>query len=411
MLMNDRKKKSALLAVFSFVTFLVVTGILSVPAEAQEWPDIFDPTQLRTLNLEMDPLDWDMIQNDLTFDIEKPAWFWLDGEDSILVGVRHKSSDALNGSPDFLKVALKIDINEYVPGQVWHNLKKLSLENGDDVDVLAEGFAWRLHHVANCAEGYGYTHSPAYASWVKLYINGYYTGVYVNAEQRDKQFLKNRLLYVAGETWLYKKVGSDYTRLDVGVGNSPTLEALCYSPFADDPTCSTSPPDTLAAELPLLINMQSMLTMAAVNTFAQNPDALFTHGKNVYFADFLGGRTRMHIPWDQDSALSETMPEIYPSGGKYSDTLLAVPEFRDQYTQIMYDLLDGPFAETDLTAFLNATEVLLTSALNADPNNQIPEGETVADRFDELRSWVTNRRAQAYSLLDLLTDATIPDVE
>jgi|ETNmetMinimDraft_26_1059896.scaffolds.fasta_scaffold573529_1 hypothetical protein len=38
-------------------------------------------------------------------------------------------------------------------------------------------------------------------------------------------------------------------------------------------------------------------------------------------------------------------------------------------------------------------EPVLTSALSADLNNQIPAGKTVADLFDELRSWVSTRIA------------------
>ncbi|NIO28917.1 MAG: hypothetical protein GTO29_10250 [Candidatus Latescibacteria bacterium] len=408
--MNGRKTKAAQLAVFGFVTFLVISAVFSAPAGAQAWPAFFDPNQLLTLNLQMDPADWDTVQNDLTFDIAKPAWFWLDGEDSILVGVRRKSCDALGGSPHFLKVSLKIDINEYVPAQIWHSLKKLSLENGDDVDVVSEGFSWYLHELATYPDGYGYTHSAGNASWVKLYINGYYTGVYINTEQRDKQFMRNRLLYISGETWLYKNVSDNVTRLEFGFGNSPTYQALCYQPFADTATCPTPDFIELSLELPELINMQAMLTMAAVNMFAQNDDGLFMNGRNSYFIDFLSSSwLRMYFPWDLDASINSGVTEIYPSGSEYSDTLLAAPMFRNQYTEIMLNLLSGPFAEANLIAFLNATEALLTEALEADPNNQMV---SVPGRFDELRSWVPVRRAQAYSQLDDLTGVMpSPDVE
>ena len=36
----------------------------------------------------------------------------------------------LTEAPGFTKVSLKLDINEYVIGQSWHGLRKLSLENG-----------------------------------------------------------------------------------------------------------------------------------------------------------------------------------------------------------------------------------------------------------------------------------------
>ena len=76
------------------------------------------------------------------------------------------------------------------------------LAPGDDQDVVSEGLAWYLHRVGAGPEGYAY--DAALASWVRLIINDVDTGVYLSAEQRDKRFLQNRGIYIAGDTWLYK---------------------------------------------------------------------------------------------------------------------------------------------------------------------------------------------------------------
>jgi hypothetical protein len=407
---SDRRMVPAQLATVLVAALLLAIGLLPLTAEAQDWPDAFDPLQLLTLNLEMDPLDWETIQNDETFDIEVPAMFWADGEDSILVSVKRKSCDALGDTAAFLKVSVKIDINEYVGDQMWHGLKKLRLENGDDVDVVAEGLAWQLHRLASGPEGYDYEHPPAYTSWVKLNINGTYTGVYVNNEERDKQFLKNRGLYTSGETWLYKHDTRSIIELKVGDPDSPLFLALWYSPFCPDSTaCPTPDPPTLAAELPQVIDVKAMLTMGAVNTFVQNPDGLWNHSQNAYFADFLGGRKRMYFPHDLDSVLARTFTQAYPAGDAYADSLLTISSFRAQYTLIMDDLLSGPLAEGGLVTLLDDMEILLTQALEADPNNQIPEGETVEDRFDELRSWVPDRIAEVLGQLDYTGVPDDPD--
>ena len=86
-------------------------------AAAQDWPDIFDPAQLLTLNLTIDPADWATIQNDTSFSIEVPAQFWLTGEASILISVRRKSDPELAAAAGFDKVSLSLDINDFVPGQ------------------------------------------------------------------------------------------------------------------------------------------------------------------------------------------------------------------------------------------------------------------------------------------------------
>src|SRR5688572_33444457 len=113
--------------------------VASSGAHAQNWPAIYDPLVLRTLNLQMSHEDWQTIQHDETFDVWVPTMLWLDGEEPILVAIRRKSADALTNAPGYWKVSYKIDINEYASGPNWHSLRTLSLDNGDDADVVSEG--------------------------------------------------------------------------------------------------------------------------------------------------------------------------------------------------------------------------------------------------------------------------------
>jgi hypothetical protein len=352
------------------------------------WPDVFDPLQLRILHLEMAPGDWATIQNDETLSVAVPAYFHEEGDAPILVSVRRKSADPLDEAPGFTKVSLKIDINDFIQGQSWHGLKKLSVENGDDNDVVAEGMAWQLERLASGTQGYGYP--VGHFAWVRLFINGVDTGVYVNVEQPDKRFLENRGLFAQGQTWLYK-VSDVNGSPDLEVGgpqDSPTLDALCYAPFADDPSC---PAPDLAAHLPQHVSMAGLLTEMAADAFQGNPDALLTKGKNFYFADFLGGALRMYFPWDRDSSLSGNAvnASIFPAGSDYA-ALLNVPPFRAQYNRILEDLVCGPWSEASLLAFVDAVEPVLTNALAADANNQFGDP---AERFDSLRAWLSARVA------------------
>jgi hypothetical protein len=394
------------------------------PASAYEWPGVYDPLQLLTLNLDIDPGDWSTVKGDTTLSIKVPAMLWADGEVPVLVSVRRKSGDMLGN-----KISLKVDINDYVVGQKWSGVKKLSLENGDDVDVVAEGFAWYLNRVAAESTTSGYY--PGFAAWVKLVVNGEYQGVYVNVEQPDKTFLKNRGLYTKGETWLYKAsdVGANYD-LKVGVPDSPATAALCYAPFGaagsdggdkkgggkgggkkgggDSTTASTgcTVPDSdsaMATELNKLIDMEAVLTLGAVSAFTMAPDDMFSKGKNFYFIDFLDfpSEKRLYTQWDLDTVFgSETDGSIYGTVKKkgrntelsqtaYQEVILNNSIFRAQYNQIMGKLLNGPLQIDAQLAFLNDLEVLLTSALEADPNNNIRG--SVSSRFDSLRNWVSAR--------------------
>jgi spore coat protein CotH len=409
-------------------------------ALAQDWPNVFDPTELMTLNIQMDPNDWNIVVADETYDIELPAWFWSDGEEDqkIWVSVRRKSGDPIDAN-DHTKVSFKIDINEYniddpcdpcYPGppgtvEMWHGLKKLSLENGDDNNVLREGIACHMHQMASCAEGYGY--DPWHASWVKLYVNGVYYGVYVTAEHLDKTFMINRGLYIWHETWLYQFRDDHEFTLEVGDDlnpKSPAVDELCYFPFAhgyetsplypEGGICSQPGDEALVTQLNELINMKGMLAMGAVNAFVSNPDSLFTHARNSHFLDFnldnpSETRKRMYFPWDLDASMKNVTSNIYERNGgptEYQQLILGNTTFRAQHDQIMIDLLTGPLCEANIHTFIDMAETLLTDAVAADAGNQLdtPGTAGVAEEFDSIRTWFSDRIDNVFSQLGYTPD-------
>jgi hypothetical protein len=370
---------------------------VAAPTLAQAgWPQVFEPTQVLELRLEMSPADWQTVQDDTTFSVEVPAQFSEAGQAGppMLVSVRRKSSEALQNGTPFKKVALKIDINEFVSGQEWRGLNKLSLENGGGCDVVSEGIAWQLNRLASGNEGYGYEHPAALAAWVTLTINGTPTGVYLSVEQRDKRMLENRGLYTQGLTWFYEVEDPRQLQIEVGSGDSPAVTQLCYLPFEPGAggACPTPPQATMASQLEQLVEMRSMLTLAAVDAFAGNPDGIFSHAKNFFFADFHPAlnRKRMYYPWDLDAVLGGNAGNIYGQSSAYS-VILTIPQFRAQYSQIMNNLLCGPLSAANLTVLLDSIEPALAAHLDADPN-RIFSG-SAAGHFDDRRAWLAQRVA------------------
>jgi hypothetical protein len=317
---------------------------------------------------------------------------WTDGETPIQVTVRRKGeSDIPLPADDPQKVSLKIDINELVPGQKWRGLTKLSLENGSE-SPLTEGFAWILHRLA--WEGGIYGYEAAYSGWVRLYINGDLKGVFVNAEQRDAQFLRNHGYSKESGTWLYKVDGS--SMLEVGTGDSPAYQHLCYSPFDAKPSGGgpgggggcTQP--NLEVDLPQWVDIRGIFTLAAVHAFSENRDDLFSHsGKNSYAVDFdpPHPRTRLYFPWDLDTTIYDGTQSIYGSGA-YQTELLLHPWFQRVYEQLMRDLLDGPFSVAALHAAIEQLQTNIGPAFDEDPYVYLSGSQGA---FDELRAWVNTR--------------------
>jgi hypothetical protein len=332
-----------------FIDSLVVTILLAVAhnvvAQTPDWPELYDPELILNLHIKLKSDDFNTINNDSTFEIEVPALFWeeADGEASAqLVSIRRKSADPLGP-----KVSYKIDINEYegelddtlgLAKKSWHSVKKLSLENGDDKDVVTEHLGWMMNMLAENVI-YPVGHKPGMANYAGLtahLVSGgvdrfdfsgsvdepKYLGLYVNVEQPDKQFLKNRGKWVSDQTYLYKagdlngaerkEVGceDDVTKID-----SPTYHTLDCKPFSNGKQAK----DCTYEELHNSIDMDVMLSQGAIETFISSPDDLFSKGKNYYFVDYsdetctaeASTMKRAYYQWDLDSVFHKVTQDIY----------------------------------------------------------------------------------------------------
>jgi spore coat protein CotH len=380
-------------------------NVSAARSDVSTWPGVFDPTHVLSLYLRMDPADWDVVRFDATNSIEKPAYFKADGEEEITVAVRRKSSRALPSEADPWKIGMKVSFTRYTSSQRWHGLTKLSLENGSDVGPVAEGVAWNLHELASTDVLH-----PGLASWVKLYLvtgddEPKYLGVYINVEQRDKQFLRNRdLPYSTGQVWLYEADDINAYEFEVGdLPHSPTFTALCFSPFqvlggkkSPRGGC-TQPTDTeLKAILDEKIDMHSMLTQGAIDAITSNPDAMFSHGKNFRFVDFADGRPRKHFPWDLDAVFGRTDQGIYGTIGsrnkvtqtEYQRIILNHPQYRQQYNTIMLSLLDGPLNPGTLATAFDSWKAAVGPALDEDPYARVGQSHI---EFDDLKNWMISR--------------------
>jgi hypothetical protein len=422
---------------------VVIAGPLA-PAVAQDqagypaptsWSAVYDPAVLLSLNVRLSAADLALIRADETFDIEVPALFWVDNVDPSPgewnAVIRRKSATPIGD-----KVSYRLKLESRVGGgsSRWNNLRSFSLENGDDQDVVSEGLAWFLHRQAT-----GPDYRPGLAAWTRLTMHVVAEdgsvevqpqGVYLNVELPDKRFLQNRGLWTSTSTsWLYKQddIGlpelKEWPNDSAGLAiDSPAYQTLNYAPFREPVVVrkkvqNPTPPDSvLLTDLDYWINMNSLLTLGAVNAFATNPDELFNHGKNFFWADFGASPadhlSRLYFPWDLDAAIRDPKGSIYATitgtGRKvsikqhpYQSVILNHPVFRVRYNEVMSDLLDGPFSLAALEGFLDQSQALLTEALLADPNNRIGQSpEAIAAHFDGLRRWVAERRASVRAQID-----------
>lgn len=363
---------------------------------------------------------WDVVREDTSNTIILPARFTevIDGVDgaTYLVGVRRKSSRALPSEADPHKVGLKVGFTDFVSGQQYRGVTKLSLENGGDVSPLHEGLAWQLHQLAGVEGFYGADYDPALASWATVTVNGEPLGVYTSVEQRNKQFLKNRGLWTSGASWLYEQDDIGLPVVDQGpaastdgtVPDSPTFDALCYVPFrsAGTATCPAPSDADLLVQLSSLVDVDAMLTEGAVDAFLANDDALFPKGKNFHFVDRAGDTLRRYYPWDLDSVFRAPTANIYSvssttnkrgvvtyTQSDFQKLILDHGTFRTRYNQIVSGLLasTGPLSSAAIDDLFARIQPSLQAALEADPYATMVISGSIADHFASTRAWIANR--------------------
>jgi hypothetical protein len=340
---------------------------------------MFNPDQLLNLHLTMSPGDWSALQADTSNSIYYQAQLSCEGDASILVGARRKRSG------DSPKVGMKIDVNLYVAGQSFYTLKKLSLESGisegsgagETRDLVAEYLGWRLMSRSGAVSGR--------AAFVHVDVNGADLGVYVNVEDLDKRFLRDRFGDDGG--WLYKKSGS----ANDGYHTNETIP----NPYADyfcfwDRGCAAPPASELAASLPSRLAIDQILRVGAVNAMMANTDSPLLKDNNYAFYDW-GGGPRYYLAWDLDTTMRQDY-DIYTgsvSGGTtmYTDVLFA--SWAADYDAIVEELLAGPLALDQIQGELDRAQAVAGSALDADPYT----GGGAAGAVDTLSTWWSGRHA------------------
>ena len=406
-----------------------LTQAVEIDWPEPNWPGIYEPNwpmfggspnEPMTLYLDMNSADWyDITHNTpessgcIAVEVARKAWFWMKGEEDlkIRVEVRRKKGFAFPDDTNPVKVALKIDINQYYGDDLnaapdWHGLKKLSLEaNSDSIDVISEGVACNIHRMASATEDYGW---PVWhANWCKLYVNGTFNGIFVFVEQYDKDYLQHRNIYDAhGHSWLYKHHDCDgHFVLKVGDDTTPrsqAVEALCYDPFysdvlqtqSSDGNCVVPDDANITADMDQWVDMKRMLSSAAIDAFLANSDPLFENSNNTYFYDpninepNLAGKKRLYLPWDVDASFKAFTRTIYYTGSIWSTTLLDIPVFHSQYNQIMRDLLDGPLTEENIYAFLDTIQPVIAHAISVDPYDKVASASA---QIATLKTWFSNR--------------------
>jgi hypothetical protein len=330
--------------------------------------------------------------DNLTSNHEYPATFIYEssnGTDTVTnVGFRLRG----NTSRFADKKSFKVSFNSFIQGNKWNGLEKLNL-NGEhnDPSILRSYLSFHLLKTSGAC-------APR-NSYIKLFINGSYRGLYFNSEHIDEEFLQLRFpndddgnLYKA--SW-----GANLGYL----GSNPANYVDLYELKTNTSTGNHGPlvqfitalNQTSDADFPCLIqqlfDVDQYLRALAVELLCGHWDG-YAYNKNNYFLyqrpsdgkfvfieydmDNTFGIDWMGINWSTRPLLDWSHPtESRP----LYERILSVPYFADQLSFYVGELLDSSFSNAQLNMLLVNKQDLIEPAALADNYKGLDYGFSDAD--------------------------------
>jgi hypothetical protein len=275
---------------------------------------LYDPNYLRHLYLDFEDDAYHSILGESFFtnpSLRIPATVTFDGTVIDSVGVRYKgnSTFCLPYEQGSVKVPYNLDMNYWISGQKLMDYKKVKLANAWlDPTYCKEFIASRIYRK--------YLPTPE-INLIPLHTQGDYTGIYVNTESINKQFLSKH--FGENEGALFKGDGAGVfcgiDGTDGPVGGEPNFEYLGpdSASYYDSYTLKSemgwegliSLISTLnldSESLAQVLNIDRVLWAMAVNTVVSNLDTYngyYVH--NFYMYEDSDQRFQM-IPWDFDNS-------------------------------------------------------------------------------------------------------------
>ena len=387
-----------------------------VPADLPPPPDptieMFDPNRVLEISIELAPEDWEELRHQTRSFLDVigstcleepaprpytyfPASVTIDGEENSNVAVRKK---AFFGSLSTTKPGLKVKFNEYVKGQSYKGLKRLTLNNSiSDLSYVKQCLGYEMFRRAGVP--------AARCNFAAVTVNGQYMGLYVHVESMKKQFLNRHFGSDSGN--LYEGALSDFRE---GWVNTFQKKTNKKDPDRSDIEALVSvlelPDEQLLAELDALIDIDEFVSFWATELLVLHVDGYARNTNNFYmYRDPADGRFSF-IPWGIDSILypewvwnvgpeweEEPLPGSVWAVGALARRLYLHPETQPLYLERLTELLETIWDEEWLDAEVDRmTDLIL-------PYLSVAEMEGFNEGLSWLRLFIKDRRGYLAPIL------------
>ncbi|MCP4678641.1 MAG: cellulosomal protein [Deltaproteobacteria bacterium] len=335
---------------------------------------MFDPTRVVEVEIEIDPVDWDVLRyegrelatlfsgcaEDLEytyFDVTAT----IDGNKVEHVGVRKKG---YLGSLSVLRPSLKINFGKFAPGQTYSGMKRMTLNNDrQDPSHTHQVMSYALFREAGVV-------SPR-ANFAHVTVNGEDLGFYTHVESIKKPFLARHFDDNDGNR--YEGQGADFMPEAVHEFQRKTNETGDGG-AAPDRSDLDRVVDALQVEdselveaLGKVVDLDAFITFWAVEVITGHWDGYAGNKNNFYTYHDPTTDLFYFIPWGTDGAFAEDhsflpdLPKSVYAWGQLAYRLYSFPETRALYHEKLESLLKNNWNENTLLAEVDRIEALVSS--------------------------------------------------
>jgi hypothetical protein len=290
------------------------------------------------------------------------------------------------------KKSFKISFNSFVQGQKWFELEKLNL-NGEhnDPSIL------RSYTAAYCLNSADLI-SPR-NSYVKLFVNNEYKGLYYNTEHIDEEFLKKRFINDDNGNLYKASYGADLTYLGNNPSNYFNFYELKTNKNSNDYSglinflnvLNNSNDQDFPCAIQQVFDVESYLKTLAIEILCGHWDGHAYNKNNFYLYQRPSDNKFMLIEYDMDNTLGIDWMGINWATRNLFDwshssqlrplynRIMEVPYFRDLFTYHIDIFLNSFFNNSTLFPILEAKQNLIEAAALLDTYKGMDYGFTNND--------------------------------
>ena len=383
-------------------------GIPLTPSEVQTYPNapIYDPGTLRTFFIEFENAEWEaeMVAFNNT-DVDIPATVTVDGRVYRDVGVHFRGNSSF-GVGNGYKRSLNLAFDFVHDDQSIGGYRTLNFLNANTDPTMMRTVV--SMHIAR-----QYIAAPK-TNFVRVVINGENWGTYENAQQFNKEFVKDNFGTTKGARWKIPQgggtgggfmfQGDDASRYSRTFQIKSKDEPEAWAALVDlVKTLNTTPVESLEAALASRVDIDAYLRFLALDNVMISADAFFQRVSDYSLYRHPDGRFHF-VFHDANEMLSMGRAELSPLVGQ-NDTskpivakVLAVPALRAKYLGYVREIAEKSLDWNVIGPVVKQYRDLIAADVARDTRKLYSTEDFLSATADEstygtLRSFFEGRRA------------------